>query len=801
MAAWFHDVRYAARALRANPGFTLATVLTMCLGIGATTGVFSVVDAVVLRPLPFPDAGRIVAVSTVRNDAPSRMLGLSLEDLRDWRAEARTLTALCGWRDWGMERSDTAIREGVYGIIATPELFQVFPAQPVLGRLFTADDDQPGHNRVLLLSYPYWRERFASRQDVVGMTMTLERGPRATYTIVGVLPPQFTEIPSFDGAQVFAPSSIDPDAATGRGHRNREVFARLAPGATLADAASEARVIATRLARQYPETNRDLDARVVGAVESEVGPVGDTLRALFAAVTLVLLIACGNVAGLQLVRALARRREFSIRQALGAGRLTIVRATLAESILVSLLGAAAGVLVAQWLVELVLTAGPPIPRASALRFDAGVFGFALAVCVAAGCLAALPAALLATRLNLATALREEAGSIARAVRARMVFVAGQITLALVLLTGAVVAAQTLAAQLRLDPGFDPSGVATIRMSVPLEHKGPEVAALYARAVQEARSVPGVLGASAVSAPPLSGEGAEPAPLAVDGDAPGASRHSANTFNVAPGYFATLGAPLRLGRDFGPEDTAQSPPVAVVNETFARLYLGGRDPIAAAVRLPGDDTPIRVVGVVADVRQVLRPRGAAEPEIYWPYSQRPRWATFLVLRADRPGLAVAAVKSRIQALDPALRVGSSSRMSDRIARSARGPRFITLLFGLFAAVALALSAIGVAGLVHYSFAQRMKEIAVRVSLGATRQHVLTLVAGSAWRAVLAGSVAGLAGALAVSRVLGSMLREMDPITPAALAVAWAVLVGVGALACYVPARRALRLNPADALRLD
>ena len=801
MAAWFNDVRYAARALRANPGFTLAAVLTMCLGIGATTGVFSVVDAVILRPLPFPDAGRIVAIGTARNDAPSRILGMSVEDLRDWRGQARTLTAICGWRDWGMERSDTSGREGVYGIIATPELFQVFPAQPVLGRLFTAADDEPGHNRVVLLSYPYWRERFGAREDVVGMTMVLERGPRATYTIIGVLPSQFTDIPSFDGAQVFAPSSIDPDAATGRAHRNREVFARLVPGATLADAQSEARVIAQRLASQYPDTNRGIDARVVPAVDEEVGPVGDTLRALFAAVTLVLLIACGNVAGLQLVRALARRREFSIRQALGAGRLAIVRATLSESLLVSLAGTAAGVLVASWLVELVLTAGPQIPRSSSLRFDAGVFGFAVAVCLAAAILAALPAALMATRLNVALALKEDSGSIARAVRARTVFVAGQITLALVLLTGAVVAAQTLTKQLRVDPGFNPSGLATIRVTVPLARKGTDVASFYARALDLARSIPGVRAASAVSAPPLSGEGAEPAPFMIDGDAADAARHSANTFNVAPGYFATLGAPLRLGRDFDTNDTAQSPAVAVVNETFARLYLGGRDPIGARVRLPDDDTPIRIVGVVADVRQVLRPRATAEPELYWPYAQRPRWATFLVVRADQPGEAAATVRRRLEALDPQARVGSSSLMTDRIARSARGPRFITLLFGLFAAVALALSAIGVAGLVHYSFAQRTKEIAVRVSLGATRQHVLRLVGGAAFRAVIAGSLVGLAGAIAVSRLLDSMLREMDPVTPAALALAWMLLVGTGALACYLPARRALRLNPADALRLE
>ena len=802
MAAWLRDLRYAARALRGKFGFTLAAIVTMAIGIGATTGVFSVVDAVLLRPLPFPDTDRIVALSTRRPDALAPR-GVSLEELRDWRQQSRTMTAFCGWRDWGMLRYNGAEREGVYAIVATPELFQVFPAQPVLGRLFDPADDVPGRNQIVLLTERYWRDRFAADPRVIGRPLLLERGPKATYTIVGVLPAAFNEIPSFEDARIFALSSIDPDAETGRAHRNRQVFARLRDEVSLSEARAEVHVIASRLARQYPESNQDTDADVMPIIDYEVGAAAGTLRTFFAAVGFVLLIACTNVAGLQLVRAVGRRREFSLRQALGGSRAALVRVLIAESVLLSFIAGILGLCVAGWLVDLVLASAPAIPRAAALTFDTRVFAFAFVVCMTAGLLGALPASLLTTRLDLVNALKEESGQVVGALRARTAFVAGQVALALILLAGALVAAQTLVRQLTIRPGFDPSELVLLHLFPPIERyrQADDVAGLYARILDEARSVPAVRSASAVSSPPLSGEGAEPVEFTVDGDAAGAKVHTANTFNATAGYFGTLDTPLRRGRDFGAEDSRAAQQVAIVNETFVRRYLAGRDPLRARLRVgPGGDL-VQIIGVVGDILQNIRPRAVPDPEIYWPYTQRARWATFLVVRGMNSGQTTAAIRQRIRTLDPEIRVGSPVLMSDRALGSSRGPRFIALLFAIFAGVAMTLSIIGVAGLVFYAFAQRKREIAVRVSLGATRRDVLRLVGGSAFRAVLAGSIAGLLGTLVLGRVLDSALQQLEPLSPRALAAAWTLLVLLGWVACYFPARRALALDPAEALRME
>ncbi len=806
MSAWLREIRYATRALRTNRGFTLAALLTMSVAIGATTGVFTIVDTVLFRPLPVPDSDRIVAVASVRRDAPARLQGASLEELQDWQRQAGTFAALCGWRDWPMVRYDGGATEGAFGAIMTPEFFQVFPMQPVLGRVFSAVDDIPGHNAVVLLGYDYWRQRFGADPGVVGKTMVLERGPKATYTIIGVLPKAINYVPSFEDVKIFAPSSIDPDAATGRDRRNRFVFARLGANASVPAAQGEMDLVAARLAQQYPKTNADRTIRVQRVVDYEVGPMADTLRSFLAAVGFVLLIACANVAGLQLVRALARRREFSIRQALGGSRAAIVRALVTESALLSLLAGVIGIIASRWLVEIVLASGPVIPRADAIQFDLRVSTFTFLLCLFSGLLLALPAALLTTRFDLVQALKEQSGNVAGApaLRARMLFVSAQIALALVLLTGAVTAGQTLMRQLTLNPGFDPAGIATTQIFPPVAHyrSGGQIAGLYARVLEDVRTVPGVRAASAVSSTPLSGEGREPQEFTVDGRSSSGARPEANAYNVAPGYFRTLDAPLRSGRDFGGEDTAASPHVAIVNDTFVRRYLPDRDPLRSALRFEDGDV-VRVVGVSGDVLHSVGPRAAPEPEMYFPYTQRPRWAAMVVVRSTTAtaGSVMALVRDHIRAIDPQIRAGTPVFMADRLTRSARAPRFVVLLFGVFAGVALLLSVVGVSGWVFYAFTQRTKEIAVRVSLGATGRDVRRLVSGGAFMAVLAGSVAGLSGTILLSRALESTLRQLDPLRPSGLAAAWALLVALGWLACYLPARRALTVDPADALRLE
>ncbi len=804
MQAWFNDVRYSVRALRANPGFAFAVVLTLSVAIGATTGVFSVVDATLLRPLPFDPHARIVAVGSTFAESPSRLETLSIEELHEWQRESQTMTALAGWRDWGMSRYDDGKRESLYGIVATPELFQVFPVQPEVGRLFTKEDDRPGRNAVVLIADAYWRERFGADPGVLGRTMELERGPKATYAIIGVLPPSFNAVAAFERVKVVAPSSIDPDEGAGRAIRNRQAFGRLRDGVSLGEARAEMTVIAARLEQQFADTNKGRGALVAPLVDVEVGPIAGTLRTFLFAVGLVLLVACANVAGLQLVRALARRREFSIRRALGGSRAVIVRALVAESVVLAVIAGAVGLFVARWLVDLTLASGPPIPRAANLQFDVRVFAFTFAICLGSALILALPATLLATKLDVSGTLKEQSNTVAGgALRVRLAFVAGQVTLALMLLSGAVLAGQTLMHQLTIRPGFDPDGLAAVQLFLPQESypRGEQVAALYERIREEAAGVPGVQAVAAVSATPLSGEGAEPVTFRVAELRPAEQSGRANSFNVTAGYFRALNSRLIRGRDFAATDTASGPRVAVVNETFVRRYLTGREPVGARIRLEtrrygrGDRRRCRrcVAGRRAafgartgDLLAVLATAAVGDNRHV---AKRQPW------RRSR------GCKQRIADIDSQIITATPFLIADRIAGSARAPRFVSILFAMFSSLALLLSGIGVSGVVFYTFTRRTKEIALRVTLGATRRDVLRLVGGGAFAAVAAGSLAGLAGTLLLARTMGAALVELQPLRAADVLAAWSIIVVLGALACYLPARRALRIEPAEALRLE
>lgn len=805
MIALMRDLRHATRVFVASPGFSAAAVLTIAVGVGATAAIFAIVNTVLLRPLPFPGADRVVVVGGARVDAPQRMTSVSLEDLRDWQRQSRTIESFAAWRDWGMTRYDDPNEKGVYAAIVTPEIFRVLPVAPVLGRLFRPDDDKPIQNRVILLSYGYWRSRFGGDRGVIGRTMILEREDKAVYTIIGVLPARFNELPSFGAIKVFALSSTDPDAATGRAHRNRRVFARLRGGMSIREARTDLQAIAGRLAVAYPGTNARWTATVRSLVDDQVGPLADTLRTFFAAVACVLLIACANLASLQLARALSRQREFAVRAALGGGGVAIARGVVLESVLLSIAGGAVGLLASQWLVAIVLRTGPTLPRAETVRLDAAVIVFAFATCLVAGLTLAVPASWLIARVDPATALRNESRPTApkSAVHARMAFVAAQVALAVVLCAGALVAGETLVRQMLVRPGFDPAGLASLQLSASLaKYKTrPQMADLLMRLVEMARTAPGVTSASAVSALPTSGEGREPVEFSVVGGDEASMGHlAANSFNVAPGYFRTMGIPLRRGRDFAPTDTAGAPGVAIVNESFVRRCLpASADPLDTDIRLSRGDDMLKIVGVVADVLQEIKPQFAAEPEIYWPYGQRPRWSTFLVVRSSAPRAAVAAMRVRAGAIDPDLHLGAPRIVSDTISQSARGPRFVLLLFGLFAGVAGLLGAIGVYGLVSYTSEQRIREIGIRISLGAGPRQIFMTVASGGFRAVAAGAIIGTLGAVALMHTSRSMLPQMEALRPGLAIAAAIALTLLGCLACYLPARRALRVDPLEALR--
>jgi putative ABC transport system permease protein len=533
--------------------------------------------------------------------------------------------------------------------------------------------------------------------------------------------------------------------------------------------------------------------------------MANLLRSLFVAVAFVFLTTCANIAALELARALTRRREFAIRRALGDSRLGLVRSMIIESLVVSVLAGIAGLSVSVWLTDLVLAMGPTMPRATGIRLDTAVFGFALAISITAGLLVALPAAMLATRVDLARALKEESGQVtnARAARLRLGFVTAQIALALMLVGGAIVAGATVARQLALQPGFEPRGLATASISPPARKyaTASQVASLYDRILEAARAVQGVEHASAVSATPLSGEGVEPVEFTVL-DASGAGQsapYTAHYFNAAPAHFATLRTPLRQGRDFTAADTSSSTQVAIVNETFVRKFLDRLEPLGTRIRLVRSTDVVTIVGVAADVLRDLQPRSEAAAEIYWPYSQRARWATTLVIRADDPGRVLTAVLDRVRQLDGDVRIGPPRLVADRVARSSRGPRFVLILFSLFAGVATLLCAIGVYGLVSYTFTQRIGELGIRVSLGASPRHILREVARSGFAAVLLGGIAGGIGLFALGRALDSVMPQLGPVDIRIIAAAALVVIVVGCAASYFPARRAARLDPIRAMR--
>ena len=800
MLAFLRDLRYGVRALRANPAFTFAAATTIAVAVGATAAMFSIVRPVLLEPLPFVNPDRLVSMETFRFDSPDRTRGASLQELGDWRERSHTIAAFAGWRDWGMSRYDGAPGESVYGVIVTPDIFTVLPVQPQLGRLFNDVDDAQGRNTIVLLSHAYWLSRFGGDEHVVGRTMVLERGPRATYTVVGVLPPVFSELPSFAAAQVFALSSIDPDAGRNRNLRNRRVFARLTDGVSIEQARQDMQRVGRQLASQYPDSNGQWNVAVRPLIEEEVGSIGGALRALFAAVGFVLLIACTNVAVLQLARALSRRHEFAIRQAVGGDRVDLARALVAEGLLIAIVGGACGLAVDMWLVDAILAAGPAIPRADRVRVDSSLLAFTALICLMAGVVVALPASILTTRSDLSRGLREDNGRLpnARAQRWRMTFVGVQLALALILITGATLSVQTFAAVVTIRPGFDPNNLAMVSVVVPVEKKGREVAALYARAIDAIRTLPHVQATTAASAGPLFG-GIETIDIRVEGHSTSEPKESARYFNIEPEFFKTMGTVLLAGRDFTAEDRANSPAVAIVNDAFARRMLKRQDPIGARVLLGRDGDIVNIVGVVSDIVEDPRTRTAAGPEIFFPYAQQTRWATYIVVRSDNLAVVLPLLADRIRAIDSSLRVGSPIVVADLMARAARAPRFTMLLFGGFAAIALLLSATGVYGLVNYSTAQRTREIGLRLSLGAGRRDILALLARGAILAIVGGSAAGIAGTVALNRVMASAIPLMEPLGTASLLSSWGVLVSVGVVACYLPARRALRIDPATALR--
>ncbi len=794
------DLRHALRQLFRSPGFSLVVVITLSLGIGATTSIFSFIHGVLLRPLPYPAPERIVMVCETSPERPEEWCGASPANWADWTRHSRTLEHLGLARDWPFGIRQEGRTRGVSGGIATPGLFQVFAARPAMGRVFEPRDIETGNEHVAVVSHGFWQSALGGARDVPGRRLEIDG---QSYEVIGVLPDGF-RVPALDGADVWIP--LWPERREARDWRGFRSFARMKEGVSLVQARAEMQALRDALAREYPDTNAAWGVKVDSLHERTVRGVRPALLMFFAAVFLVLLIACANVANLFLARGASREREFAVRLALGAGRPRLARQLLAESLLYAIGGGAVGALGAYWAVDFFSALAPGwFPRLDAVRLDGRVFLFTAAVSALTSVLFGLAPLLQAGRLNLSEALRDARSAGARGSdRVRGMLVVAEIALACVLLVGAGLLLRSFENLLDWMPGFDRNGLVMVQVfSSPGKYPRIEpVVDLYRRAVEEVRALPSVVAAGAGSALPLFGGDGEQEFHVEGRPFPAAGqRPSVTWFDVDPHYFRTLGIPLVRGRFFTDADRGGAPNVAIINETMARRHFAGENPLGRRVHLLSSRATFEIVGVVGDV-QPFRPDEAPKAEIYWPFAQGPRYAIVLFARiAGPPAGVMPAIRARLEALDPDLDIGTLRTMDDLIARELVNPRFNLILVGLFALVALAIALVGIYGVISFAVARRTREIGVRLAMGALPGDILLMVLGKGIALASLGLGIGLAGAFGVTRLLRTLLVGVAPTDPLTFAAIPLLVLLVTLLACFAPARRATRVDPLVALRCE
>jgi putative ABC transport system permease protein len=803
------DLRLAFRVLRKSPGFTALAVLTLALGIGANTTIFSVVNGVLLRPLPYASPERLVDAYEVRDGSRGTV---SPPDYADWRDQSDVfdgLAALNPGSSFALSGGDGPAQQ-VAGASVTPRFFGVLGVAPALGRDFLPAEGLEGQTHVALLGHGLWQRRFGADPAVVGRSIRLDG---ESYQVVGVMP-QGSEYPR--DAELWVPLAFTKhDLTTQRGAHYLEVIGRLRPGATLAGAQGEMDTLSARLAEAYPDTNRGMGAELVPLQRSIVGSVSAALEILLGAVALVLLIACTNVASLGLARARRRERELAVRVALGAGRWQLVRGVLAESLLVAFAGGAVGLAVAAWTLPLLRALQPgDIPRFDEVRIDGVVLAFAVAVSLLSALLSGLvPAWQIASRPELQGSLRSDGRGLTphqRARRFRTGLVVAEMTLAVTLLAGAALLARSFVSLVKVDPGFEPAHTLTFSLSLPdARYSKPEQAdAFYADLMGRLRALPGVSAAGAVFGLPLSGFRFGMSAYELDGrrlPSGEDDRLSTQVRIATPGYFRALGLGVLSGRVFSDADRAGAPPVVVVNEAAARLLWPGQDPIGhhltigSTMGLGRGHLGGEVIGVVRNAKD-FGLEAKARPETFVCHRQFPVGFMSVVLRAagDPEALAHAAI-GQVAALDPEVPAFDVRSMDQRVAESVAQPRFYMLLLGLFSAVALALAAVGIYGVMSYAVGERRREIGVRMALGAMPREVLALVVRQGMATAAVGAALGLAGAVVGARLLRTLLYGIGPTDVPALTAAVTTLTAVALLACYLPARRAARVDPIEALR--
>jgi predicted permease len=799
LEAIWQDLRYGVRMLIKQPGFTLIAVLTLGLGIGANTAIFSVVNAALLRRLPY-DTTRLVAVNSFNPKIQQRPGGVAPADYLDWQAQNQTFEHLTVYSGGGLKLKESERVEIISGVRVETNFFATFGVQPLLGRTFINSEGESGSPPAVMLSYQLWQQRYGGDPQIVGRTLKTDD---KEILVIGVMPPDF-KFPSY--AQVWTPLARDSGEMKSRGSTYFRAFGRIKQGQTIESAQAEMQAIAAQLSETFPKENQGRTVQLTDWRDSLVQDSQKALLVLMGAVGFVLLIACANVANLLLVRAAARRREMAIRLALGASRGTLIRQLLAESVLLSLLGGALGLVLAVWGVNALTRLLPELNFSfqslselrNDIRIDLGVLLFTLVVSFLTGLLFGLAPAWQAARTDVNKSLKEGSrGSSAGPQRTRHALVVIEVAMALVLLVGAGLLINSFTRMLKVEPGYDPQGLMVMPLSLPAQNKY----AFAQQVMERINATPGVTSVALMSYPNLGGlsfsfnrEG-QPFP---NGDV--AVAYSA----ISPNYLSTLKTPLHAGRAFDERDLPDAPQVAMINQTMTRQYFAGENPIGQKIIIAymGKRHACEIVGIVEDVKQE-EPSKPTRPEILVPFAQLPWFSGSLLVRTlhTDPLTAKNAVQQAIWSVNPALPESKAEAMSKTLAQQVAEPRLYALLLGLFASFALLLAAVGIYSVIAYSVTQRTHEFGIRMALGAQNIDIFRMVMKQGMRLVFIGLLIGLPASFAMTRLLGSLLFGLSPTDPVTFAMVSLLLLGAALLACLVPARRATKTDPMIALRYE
>jgi putative ABC transport system permease protein len=806
MDTFLNDIRYAVRNLVKRPAFTIIAAITLALGIGANTAIFSSVYALLLKPLPFPELDRVVAVwdsypskGVLRNE-------VAMANYLDWKAQNQSFEQLALYSWWSTNFTGLDAPERIQGMTVTANFFDALGVKPIMGRNFTAEENEPGKDKVIVVTHNLWQRRFGGDPNIIGKTITLDS---VAATIVGVLPEKFA-YPA--NAELYGPIEISAKLAANRQFNSYYVVGRLKPGASIQSAQADIDNITARLEQQYPQTNTGSRATVFAIVADTVRKYEIGLWIGMAAVGFVLLIACANVANLMLARASGRQKEIALRAALGATRWRIVRQLLIESSVVALFGGALGVLVAVWGIDALRAANPGdaakfAPGWHELGINLTVLMFTIALSLFSGLLFGLAPALQVSKPNLNDALKEGIRqSSGRSHRLRSSLVVAEVALSLVLLVGAGLFFRSFVTVFKTDPGFNPENVLTMGLILPSSKytDEPQRAAFYNDLVRRVKTTAGVQSAAAVNFLPLGGSNASDAYLVEGESEPAPGSENMGRYRVCtPDYFTTMQIPILKGRAFTEQDKPSALPVVIVNETLARKHWPGQDAIGKRIRfnVPIDRAPwMEVVGVIKDVKHELTLE--VTPEYYLPYEQDIWRSMVIVARTSvDPASLAGSIRENVWAFDKDQPVFDLRTMREVRSLSVGLQQFNSMMIGIFAAVALLLASIGIYGVMSFAVTQRTREIGIRMALGARKTDVLRLVVANGMRLALLGLAIGLAASWALTRFISSLLFGVEPTDPLTFGAVSVCLLLAAFLACYLPARRATKVDPLEALRYE